>query len=51
MNLYLYSIYKYIWTGYIDRYHIIAEGLLFIVEFEKLPCFNNKKEEEEKEQI
>lgn len=28
---------------YINRYNIIAEGLLFIMKFEKLPCFNKKK--------
>lgn len=26
-----------------DRYSIIAEGLLFIMKFEKLPCFKKKK--------
>lgn len=31
-----------IWTGSIDRYTIIAEGLLFIMKFEKLPCFKKK---------
>lgn len=41
-------IYVCIWTGYIDRYSIIAEGLLFITKFEKLPCFKKK---EKKEQI
>lgn len=28
-----------------DRYSIIAEGLLFIMKFEKLPCFKKKKEQ------
>lgn len=28
-----------------DRYTIIAEGLLFIMTFEMLPCFNKKKGE------
>lgn len=38
-------MYVCIWTGYIDRYNIIAEGLLFIMTFEKLPCFKKKKEQ------
>lgn len=29
-----------------DRYNIIAEGVLFIMKFEKLPCFNKKKREQ-----
>lgn len=31
-----------------DRYNIIAEGVLFIMKFEKLPCFNKKKENKSK---
>lgn len=34
---------------YQQVHNIIAEGLLFIMRFEKLPCFNEK--EEKKEQI
>lgn len=37
------KIYIYIRTGYIHRYRFVAEGLLFIMKFEKLPCFKKKK--------
>lgn len=42
MYIYIYT-YTHI-TRYINRYSVIAEGL-FIITFEKLPCFTKKKEE------
>lgn len=47
LNLFCTSLWRYIYKYmnwiYIDRYSIIAEGLLFIMKSEKLPCFNKKK--------
>ena len=52
LNIFCTSLweYKYIYMNwiYIDRYNIIAEGLLFIMTFEKLPCFNKKKKRKKK---
>lgn len=44
MKIYMYVC---IWTGHINRYLVIAEGLIFIMKFEKLPCFKKKKKKEQ----